>query len=405
MNFKKLLVVGALSCSLILPSYAAVNSAYAVEFADTSGSQSETSINKLVSLGVMKNPGDAFDPEGELTRIEFAYMVNQVMSLGTGKKVAFKDLSSKNSNYTNTLKLVNNGYLSVSKGNVHPQNGVTYAEMSKALAQGLGLKKGWTNRPIDFLFYLVRKDVLDIDVDLDEVVTREAAAVAFDKFITLKGNFTTDEGVVVAVSDKGFTLNNGSDTTDYTFASNISIFVSDQAATAEDVQIGSPATVVLNKKGQAAFYGGELLDAEEGALKLTAAKWEIGTFKKDVNLNAYVASLPNNPTAEFSIKLIDEYLKNGAEFGAQTFFTKDDEVTAIYPYITKVNKKDITVDGKKLTVVLNASYKETLAINDEVKVTLDGKEAKLEDLKGKLEATITVEKFGTVLTIDATTKK
>lgn len=405
MNFKKLLVVGALSCSLILPSYAAVNSAYAVEFSDTSGSQSETSINKLVSLGVMKNPGDAFDPEGELTRIEFAYMVNQVMSLGTGKKVAFADLSSKNSNYTNTLKLVNNGYLSVSKGNVHPQNGVTYAEMSKALAQGLGLKKGWTNRPIDFLFYLVRKDVLDIDVDLDEVVTREAAAVAFDKFITLKGNFTTDNGVVVAVSDKGFTLNNGSDTTDYTFASNSSIFVGDQAVTAEDVQVGSPATVVLNKKGQAAFYAGEILDAEEGALKLTAGKWEIGTFKKEINLNAFVASLPNSPTQEFTIKLITEYLGNGAEFGSQTFFTKDDEVTAIYPFISKVTNKDIVLNGKQLTVTLAAAYKETFAISDDVKVTLDGKEAKLEDLKGALTATITAEKFGSVLTIDATTKK
>ncbi|RDU36018.1 hypothetical protein DRW41_15630 [Neobacillus piezotolerans] len=405
MNFKKLLVVGALSCSLILPSFAAVNNAYAVEFADTSGSQSETSINKLVSLGVIKNPGDVFDAEGELTRVEFAYIVNQVMSLGTGKKVAFKDLSSKNSNYTNTLKLVNNGYLSLSKGNVQPQKGVTYAEMSKALAQGLGLKKAWTNRPIDFLFYLVRKDVLDIDVDLDEVVTREAAAVAFDKFITLKGNFTTDEGVVVAVTDKGFTLNSASGTTDYTFASNISAFVSGQAVTTEDIQIGSPATVILNKKGQAAYYGGELLDAEEGALKLTNAKWNIGTFTKEVNLDAFVASLPNNQEAEFSIKLIDEYLKNGAEFGAQAFFTKDDEVTAIYPYVSKVTNKDIAINGKQLTVTLSAAYKQTFAINDEVKVTLDGKEAKLEDLKGALTATLTAEKFGSVLTIDATTKK
>ncbi|WP_316570202.1 S-layer homology domain-containing protein [Neobacillus sp. YIM B06451] len=405
MNFKKLLLVGALSCSLILPSFAVVNNAYAVEFADTSGSQGETSINKLVSLGVIKNPGDVFDPEGELTRIEFAYIVNQVMSLGTGKKVAFKDLSSKNSNYTNTLKLVNNGYLSLSKGNVEPQKGVTYAEMSKALAQGLGLKKAWTNRPIDFLFYLVRKDVLDIDVDLDEVVTREAAAVAFDKFITLKGNFTTDEGVVVAVSEKGFTLNNGSDTTEYTFASNISLFVGDQAVTAEDVQVGSPATVILNKNGQAAFYAGEILDAEEGALKVTAGKWNIGTFTKDMNLNAFVASLPNSPTQEFTIKLITEYLGNGAEFGAQAFFTKDDEVTGIYPFISKVTNKDIAINGKQLTVTLTAAYKETFTINDEVKVTLDGKEAKLEDLKGALTATITAEKFGSVLTIDATTKK
>ncbi|WP_059172570.1 S-layer homology domain-containing protein [Bacillus sp. FJAT-27445] len=405
MNFKKLLVVGALSCSLILPSFAVTNNAYAVEFADTSGSQSEVSINKLVSLGVMKNPGDVFDPEGDFTRLDFAYMVNQVMSLSAGKSVAFKDLSSKNSNYTNTLKLVNNGFLSVDKGNVKPSKGVTYAEMSKALAQGLGLKKGWTNRPIDFLFYLVRKDVLDIDVDLDAVVTREAAAVAFDKFITLKGNFTTEEGVVVAVTDKGFTVNSASGTTDYTFASNISVFVSEQAATTEDIQVGSPVTVVLNKKGQAAYYGGELLDAEEGALKLTAAKWELGTFKKEINLDAFVASLPNNPEGEFSIKLIDEYIKNGAEFGAQAFFTKDDEVTAIYPFVSKATNKDIAINGKQLTVTLAAAYKETFVINDDVKVTLDGKEAKLVDLKGALTATITAEKFGSVLTIDATTKK
>jgi hypothetical protein len=404
MNFRKFLVAGALSCSLAFSGLAVTNQpVYAVEFSDTMGFSTETSINKLVSLGVMRFPGENFNPDAPLTRGEFAFMVNQVMSLSTGKKVAFKDLNSKNALYTATLKMVNSGYLTTSKGYVKPSKGVTYAEMGKVLSQGLGLKKTWTNRPVDHLFYLVRKDVLDIDTDLDAVVTREEAAVAFDKYITQKGLYSTHNGVVVKASEKGFTINTGSELKNFTFASNVSVHVSGQSVTTGDVQIGSPATVILNKKGTVAYYGGELLDAEDTTIKLSNAKWTIGTAIKEVNLDAFVASLPNKPNAEFSIKEIDTYLKNGTSFAGQVFFTANDEVTALYPYISKVDNKAITVSGKTVKVAITSTINETFNLSDEVKVTIDGKEATLADLTAGVKATIDADSFGNVTAITVTT--
>ncbi|WP_163100760.1 S-layer homology domain-containing protein [Peribacillus alkalitolerans] len=405
MNFRKFLVAGALSCSLALGTVGATQ-AFAVEFVDTSGLSSESSINKLVSLGIMKNTGDTFNPDAGLTRSEFVLMVNSIMGLSTGsKKVTFSDLSQKHKDYNNTLRLVNNGYLSVDKGAIKPNKGVTYAELSKVLAQGLGLKKSWTNRPVDYLFYLNRKEVLDIDVDLDEVVTKEAAAVAFDKYITQKGLFTTETGIVASVHAKGFTLTDGSS---YTFASNVSVLVSGQGATIDDLQVGSPATVILNKKGTVAYYGGELLDAEESTIKYGSAKWTIGTLTKEVNLDAFVQTLPNNPGKEFGIKLIDEYQKAGAQFSGQVFFTNIDEVTALYPYIAKAENKAISVNGNALTLTLSATISETFNISEEVKVTLNGKDATLADVTAKqtagetISATIEADKFGNVTVITAT---
>jgi hypothetical protein len=413
MNFRKFLVAGALSCSLAISGLAVTNQpAYAVEFSDTMGFSTETSINKLVSLGVMRNPGANFNPDAPLSRGELAFMVNQVMNLSVGKKVAFKDLPSKNALYVPTLKLVNNGYLTTAKGSVKPSKGVTYAEMSKVLSHGLGLKKTWTNRPIDFLFYLVRKDVLDIDTDLDAVVTREEAAVAFDKYITQKGLFTTVNGIVVEATAKTVTVNTGSEYKKVSYATNASVFVSGQGATTEDIVVGSPANVVLNKKGTVAFVAGELLDAEEGALSLSNAKWSIklsetSTLVKDLNLDAYVAALPNRPTGEFSIKELDTYIKapHSIQFGAQVFFTNADEVTAIYPWISKATNKDITVSGKTVSVKLTATLIEPFNVLDDAKITLDGKDAKLADLTGALTATVEADKFGNATSITATTKK
>ncbi|WP_108670472.1 S-layer homology domain-containing protein [Peribacillus acanthi] len=410
MKFRKFLVAGALSCSLAFGAVSATP-AFAVEFMDTTGLSSESAINKLVALGVMKNPGDMFDPEGELTRAEFTYMVNQVMALNTGnKKIVFKDLSQKNAAYTNALKMVNHGYLTLDKGSVKLSKGVTNAEMGKFLAQGLGLKKSWTNRPIDYLFYLVRKDVLDIDTDLDAVVTREQAAIAFDKYITAKGIYRTDSGIVVAVSKTGFTINNGSEYKTYRYAPNVSVLISGQSATTEDVQIGSPTTVILNKKGTVAYYGGELLDAEENTIKLSNAKWTIGTLVKEVNLEAYVHALPNKPKEEFTIKLLDTLGKAGAQFSGQVFFTNNDEVTALYPYISKVENKSVKLSatGTSVTVALSATLSETFTVSETVAITIDGKVATVQEFNAlkpgeAVTATIEADANGNVTAIKYTT--
>ena len=414
MNFRKLLVAGALSCSLALSSGLVVtNQAYAVSFSDTQGNGSEASINKLVSLGVFRNPGENFNPDVKLSRTEFAYMANQVVSLSAGKKLTFNDVTAKNAYYTNFLKMVNNGYLSTSKGNLNVNKGVTYTELAKFLAQNLGLKSSWTNRPIDYLFYLVRKDVLDIDTNLDAIVTREDAAAAFDKFITLKNTFESASGIVAAVTDKGITLNTGNENMDLTKASNISVFVGGQATEAADIQVGSPAKVFLNKKGQVAYYGGEFLDAEDGPIILNSPNWTIGAagLTKNVNLDAFIASLPTSPTNPLTITDVTNYQKADVEFAGQAFFTNTDDVTALYPYIAQTKKdkdgkrieKAITVSGTNVTVAFSDAVKATFNAADAV-VKLNDKAATLADLTGAVTATFTADKFGNMTTITATKK-
>ena len=387
MKFSKLLVSSALSLSLAFGTVS-VYPAFAVEFADTSGIQSESSINKLVSLGVFPNPGEAFNPDDDFTRYDFAIVANQIMSLKAGaKQVKFSDVGSKDKNYVSVLKMVNEGYLKPNKNSFGKNQGVTYAEFARLLAHGLGLKKQWTNRPVDFLFYLDRKGVLDIDTDLDAVVTREAAAVAVDRFITLVGTFESDSGIVAELYDGGFVYNNGSENVKVKFAKNVSVFVSGQSSANDAIVVGSPVEVVFNKKGEVAYAAGQLLDAEEGALKLTAGKWNIGTFVKDVNMDVVMMSLPNSPADPFTLTLFNSYQTAGAEFFGQAFFTENDEVTLVYPYIKKATaNKDVTVTATSITVAFSAALKQTFVVAEGAKVTLDGKDttlAALVELAGK----------------------
>jgi hypothetical protein len=405
LNWRKILYSGVIVSTLTFSSL----SASAVSFDDVGGLESEASISKLVSLGVMVNSGSSFNPDSALKRIEFAEIANKILALPSSSSFKIKDVNTTNGKNKSVNKIVKSGILKVNKNNeFKPNNGVTYAEFSKALAQGLGFKAHWSDSAIDYLYYLERKGILDIDTDLDAVVTKEAAALAIDKYMAFNSPYSTDKGVVVEVKEKGFTLNNGSENVYYSYSANASVFVSGQSVTTADVQVGSPATVVLNSKGQAAFYSGELLDAEENTIKLSNAKWTIGALTKEVNLDAFVKSLPNKPEEEFSIKLIDMYSKAGAQFAGQVFFTNMDEVTAIYPYIAKVEGKGITVKDNSLTVSISSTINETFTINDEVKVTLNEKEATVADLVAAqtagetITATIEAEKFGSVTVITAT---
>jgi hypothetical protein len=416
MNVRKTIVTCVLSFSLAFSSFSVIN-VHAVEFTDTIGINSEASINKLVSLGVFNDPGDFFDPEGELTREEFALISGRIIKFnGKSNSIAFSDLSSQNVAHTAAVNMVNNGYLKLNGKSFEPDNGVTYSEFARVLAHGLGLKKAWTDRPIDFLYYLERKGVLSIDTDLDEVVTREEAAVAVDRYITLKGLYQSGSGIVVAANEEGFVVNNGVENVEYFFASNVSVFVSGQGATPLDVQVGSPVQLTLNSKGTVAYVAGEILDAETGTIRLDNTKWTIkGNLVKELNIDAFVASLPNDSKRAFTLKMYDDYQRAGALFEAQVFFTDKDEVTALYPYIAKAENKEIKLPKnqliKDITVVFTGTLSQKFKLSEDVTITVNDKEGSLAGLRAlqvageKITATIEANEAGLITKITAKSEK
>lgn len=416
MNVRKTIVTCVLSFSLVFSSYSFLT-VHAVEFADTIGISSEVSINKLVSLGVFNDPGDYFDPESELTREEFALISSRIIKFnGVATNLSFSDLSSQSVAHTAAVNMVNNGYLKLNGKAFEPDSGVTYSELAGVLARGLGLKKAWTDRPIDFLYYLERKGVLSIDTDLDEMVTREEAAVAVDRFITLKGLFQSNSGIVVETSENGFVVNNGVENMEYIFASNASVFVSGQGASPIDVQVGSPVQLTLNNQGKVAFVSGEILDAETGSIKLENSKWTInGKLVKELNIDAFVAALPNDLKNVFTLKLFDNYQKAGAQFEAQAFFTDKDEVTALYPYIAKAENKEIKLAKNPLlmdiTVVFSGTLSQKFKLSETATITVNDKESTLAEIRAlqsageKITATIEANEAGLITQITAKSEK
>lgn len=358
----------AFSSFLVLP-------AFAVSFEDTLGIEGESSVYKLVSLGVMSNPGNEFNPSANLSGTEFANMA---------KAVGITDASAGKT--------------------------VTYAQLAKVIANGLGLKSAWTNRAIDHLYFLERKGVLDIDTDLDANVTRQAAAVAFDRYITLKGTFATKTGVVVTNSEGNITLTTDSGTANYPVSKDASAFVSGQYQGVDTIQQGSPVEVTLNKQGQIAFIISEYLDAEEGPLVLEGGKMKIGeSFVKDVNLNAYFAPLPNKPNDVFTFATFSDYMKKGVAFGGQAFFTSEGEISLVYAHAAKVSGATIVLSNAGVRTDLEG-LSLLFELSDEVIVKIDEAESSIDDLKAYLTkrdasytATVEADAFGSAVGIEVTT--
>lgn len=411
LKLRKALVAGVLALTLPLSS-----AAYAAQFADTSGIEAEMSIVKVVNLGVFANPGENFNPEGAFTRSEFTNALNNVLDLGAAKPVAVKDLNTKNGANSRAVKMINHGFLKLnSKGEFQPSKGVTYAELAAGLAYGLGFKKHWSNRPIDYLFFLERKGVLSIDTDLDAVVTKEAAAVAFDKFITLKGVFQTDTGVVAEHTQDKIVINNGSEYVEYKLASDVSFFVNGELSEKEVVGAGSPVALFLNRNGEVAFVTGSGLDLLEGTIAMDAGKVKInGSVVKDVDLNAIVSPLPNDPEGTFTLTTFNGYVGAGVTFGGGAFFSlESDLVTMLNLYMAKIGERAFTVSGEG-TVTVDFSdaalANQTFKVSEEAKIVLADAPDKaltvkdLQDLQAsgkKLSAAFELNAAGEITSITA----
>ncbi|MBE4907157.1 S-layer homology domain-containing protein [Bacillus luteolus] len=412
-RIKKVAITSALVTSLAFSSYSAV---HAASFDDVTGFASEQSITKLVSLGIMRNNTTIFNPSDSVKRSEFSAVINRVVSQGNPNVVKVTDLDVTNGKNNAALKMLNLGVFKLNKnGQFRPGKMVTYFELSKALALGLGFKASWTKDPVDYLYFLDRKGVLDIDTDLDAEITREDLAVAIDKYLKVKDFYNNVSGVVVEVRDTHITIKNELGEETYNFHSNASLFLDDQASEASSLGLGTVVTLTLNNNNEVAYAEGIGLDQFEGTLTYDAGKIKVDTKSLNVNLNAYVTPLPNNPEGDFSFTILSNYMKNGVQFfGTVLTSVANDEVTVITASVSKVDKKPFKVTGSNVEVDFsgNALPNQTFTVDDSVKVSVTEGETKkdvtLKELvalqtSGKvLSGTLEISAEGVVKTITAT---
>ncbi|MFD2444706.1 S-layer homology domain-containing protein [Bacillus sp. CGMCC 1.16607] len=349
LNWRKFIVTGALATTLTFSSI----SAMAVSFDDLSGSEGEMAIHKLVSLGIIVDKDTYFNPEAGLSRLEFAEITSRIVPLSAAKVVKIKDVNTTKGQNAAVLKVLNTGLLSLNKnGEYKPKSNITQGELAKALAYGLGFKKAWSNRPIDYLFYLERKGVLDIDTDLDAAVTREQAAVAIDKYMLVKEGYKTKKGIVSGLTATGFSLKNESGVVSYKLAANASIFLDAQQGEKDNLAAGTEIQILFNSKNEVAFVSGDGLELVDGKLGYVGGNLTFNDAAKKFNLNAIVQNLPNNPTTAFTFTEFSNYAaKADVKFeGALYSSTVTDEVTMLEPYITKIEKfKPAKIAGDTVT--------------------------------------------------------
>jgi hypothetical protein len=379
LNWRKFIVTGALATTLTFSSI----SALAVSFDDVSSN--EASITKLVSLGVVVNNGANFNPEKGLTRQEFAEISSRIMTLSAPKTVKISDVK----NNAAVTKAVGAGILTVnSKGQFKPKNAITYSDLARGLAYGLGFKKSWSNRPIDHLYFLERKGVLSIDTDLDAVVTREEAAVAVDNFMTVSDSYTKASGIVDRVNGNVLIVKTDSGSASYKINSKASLFMDEQAASQGNLAKGTDVNFILNKKGEVAYLTGSGLEVFDGNIGYAGGNLTFNGAAKNYKLNAVVVALPNNPAVPFTYTEFSNYAsKAGVSFGGTLYSnTATDEITMLEAYVSKVANRVFTVSNAKVTydfadVALKA---QTFTMSEEATYTL------LEGEKGETKTTKTL---------------
>jgi hypothetical protein len=371
LNIRKFAVVGALSLSLTVGSA----SAFAASLEDTIGLSGEESINKLVALQIFMKTGSEFGPEAPLTRGELAYMLTQSLELDAPKNVpAILDVKTKGGANARVAKAVANGYISLNGGKFHATNRVTYATLSRALAVGLGFKLSWSNRPIDHLYFLERKGVLSIDTDLDAVVTREAAAVAFDKFLAAAGAFDTDSGVISEVTDTAVVINNGSEYAEYKLSENAALFINGQSEELSTFGAGTKVHIALNDNMEIAYMSGGILGLAEGTISYTDGQVKVNDTLRNIDLNAIVDSLPNAMEQNFTFTTFGMYSSAGVTFGGGAFVNEGaDEVTKLSLFMKTIEGKSFSVKGNSITVDFSgdALDNQTFVLADDVKITLE----------------------------------
>jgi hypothetical protein len=340
LNWRKFIVTGALATTLTFTSI----SAMAVSFDDVS--TNEVTISKLVSLGIVVNTSESFNPDKGLSRQEFAEITNRIIKVNSKKTIKITDVK----NNAAVTKVVGAGLLTVnSKGQFKPKNAITYTDLARTLAYGLGFKSTWSNRPVDHFYFLYLNGILNINTDLDAVVTREDAAVAIDKYLSLQNYYDETTGVVDSISGNSMVVNTSIGMKTFKFNNKSSLFLGGQVGTLEEVAKGTKMNITLNAKGEVALAEGNSLDMLDGNLGYSGGNLTLNGVAKNWILTGLVASLPNSPDVPFTFTEFGNYTAvAGVSFaGGMYADTVTDEITILEPYIAKISKQPVKIENNK----------------------------------------------------------
>lgn len=109
-------------------------------FRDTSGHWAEKTLTEWQDKGLIDGYGDgSFQPDGTMTRAEFAKLVNRTLGFTAESAISFSDVTERDWFYAEVARAVAVGYAQGSGGAFRPNQAVTRAEAAVMLARALDL--------------------------------------------------------------------------------------------------------------------------------------------------------------------------------------------------------------------------------------------------------------------------
>lgn len=112
----------------------------AAAFRDTAGHWAEKTLDEWQDEGLIDGYGDgSFQPNGTVTRAEFAKLVNRTLGFTAESEISFSDVTERDWFHAEVAKAVAAGYARGSGGMFRPNQPVTRAEAAAMLARAAGL--------------------------------------------------------------------------------------------------------------------------------------------------------------------------------------------------------------------------------------------------------------------------
>ena len=112
----------------------------AAAFRDTAGHWAEKTLDEWQDEGLIDGYGDgSFQPNGTVTRAEFAKLVNRTMGFTAESEISFSDVTERDWFHAEVARAVAAGYARGSGGLFRPNQPVTRAEAAAMLARAAGL--------------------------------------------------------------------------------------------------------------------------------------------------------------------------------------------------------------------------------------------------------------------------
>ena len=109
-------------------------------FRDTAGHWAEKTLTEWQDKGLIDGYGDgSFQPDGTMTRAEFAKLVNRTLGFTAESAISFSDVTERDWFYAEVARAVAAGYAQGSGGAFRPNQAVTRAEAAVMLARALDL--------------------------------------------------------------------------------------------------------------------------------------------------------------------------------------------------------------------------------------------------------------------------